>query len=201
MKFIVNIAIFLFLVWFVTRHAAMTWQTSSSGKLYYVKRAPGQDLVADRLDLLTARLNQLLEQADDAYPGDIRIANVRARWNGTLGEVSEKDDIAYSMNKQEVHVCVRNPANGQLESENTSMYVLLHEIAHVATDTYGHPPEFWLNFRWFLEVADSLGLYEYEDFDTKETTFCGHTLGNNVLRCRKRGECDSLLEKKSGGNK
>lgn len=174
----------------------MTWQTSSTGKLFYVKRAPGQQAVADRLDLLTKNLNTLLEKADDTYPGDPRIAAVRSRWNGTLSEVSAKDDIAYSMNKQEIHVCVKSP-EGELESENTSMYVLLHEIAHVATDSYGHKPEFWLNFRWFLEVADSLGLYEYEDFDTKETTFCGHTLGNNVLRCRKRGECESLLEKKS----
>lgn len=196
MKFIINISIFLFMIWFITQWAHMTWQTSTSGKLFYVKRGPGQHAVADRLDLLTENLNTLLEKADDTYPGDPRIAAVRARWNGTLAEVSDKSEIAYSMNKQDVHVCVKSP-KGDLESVNTSMYVLLHEIAHVATDTYGHKPEFWLNFRWFLEVADSLGLYEYEDFDTKETTFCGHTLGNNVLRCRKRGECESLLEKKS----
>lgn len=175
----------------------MTWQTSSSGKQYYVKRAPGQELVADRLDFLTASLQNLLDKADDVYPGDPRISNVRARWNGRLAEVSSSGEVAYSLNKRDIHVCIRGPA-GYIEPENTSMYVLLHEIAHVATDDYGHTPRFWLNFRWFLEVAEQLGLYEYEDFDAKQTTFCGHVLGNNVMRCLKTSpqKCKSLLVKK-----
>ena len=175
----------------------MTWQASTTGELYYVKRAPGQDLVANRLHELTHKLHELLDKADDAYPGDPRVANVRARWSGKLAEVSGSGEIAYSMSKRDVHVCVRGPA-GYIEPINTSMYVLLHEIAHVATDTYGHTPEFWLNFRWFLEVAEKLGVYTYEDFDTKQTTFCGHTLGNNVMRCLKSNpqRCQSLLSKK-----
>lgn len=173
----------------------MTWQPSSSGRLYYVKRGPGQDFVADRLESLTKRLIQLLDAADDAFPADPRIANVRARWSGSLSEVSETGDVAYSLNKRDVSMCVRGP-NGTLESENTSMYVLLHEIAHIATDTYGHPPEFWTNFRWLLEVAEHLGMYTYEDFDAVPTTFCGRTLGNNAMRCRKNNTCRSLLAPK-----
>jgi hypothetical protein len=171
----------------------MTWQESSSGNYYYVKRAPGQREVADRLDSLTGKLQTLLDKADDLYPGDRRIANVQARWSGTLAEVSGAQEIAYSMNKRDIYVCIRDPKDDSIEPPNTSMYVLLHEIAHVATDVYGHPPEFWINFRWFLEVAESLGIYVYEDFDTKQTTFCGHTLGNNVLRCVKKNTCRSLL--------
>lgn len=173
----------------------MTWQQSSSGRSYYVKRAPGQEIVADRLDELTVALKQLLDGADDLYPGDARISNVRARWNGRLAEVTSEGEIAYSMDKRDIHVCVRGP-DGYVEPKNTSMYVLLHEIAHVATDEYGHTPRFWLNFRWFLEVAEKIGVYEYEDFDAKQTTFCGHVLGNNVMRCLKSTprRCKSLLQ-------
>lgn len=174
----------------------MTWQQTASGHYYYVKRAEGQELVAERLHYLATTLKKLLDKADDVYPGDPRIANIRARWNGTLSEVTGADEIAYSMNKREIHVCLRNPKTGTIESENTAMYVLLHEIAHVATDVYGHPPLFWTNFRWLLEVAESLGLYVYEDFDAVQTTFCGHTLGNNVMRCLKNSSCKSLLPAK-----
>lgn len=174
----------------------MTWQQTASGKYYYVKRAHGQEVVAERLEYLTKSMERLVEKADDLYPGDRRVANVRARWSGTLAEVNGSDEIAYSMNKRDIYVCLRNSQTGVIEPVNTSMYVLLHEIAHVATDLHGHPPEFWLNFRWFLEVAERLGYYSYEDFDTTQTTFCGHTLGNNVMRCLKTKTCKSLLVEK-----
>lgn len=186
---IVILAIFLMTKLF----SSMTWQTSSSGRAYYVKSAPDQHLVADHLDVLAVKLQKLLNAVDDAYPNDDRIANVRARWNGRLSETDGHSEIAYSLNKRDVYVCVRSKSTGNLESVNTSMYVLLHEIAHVATDTYGHPPEFWINFRWFLEVAEKMGVYSYEDFDRAQVTFCGHTLGNNVLRCLKEKKCPSLL--------
>lgn len=169
----------------------LVWQAAPSGKLYRVKSAPGQELVAERLEALTAALHRMLAAAEAAYPGDRRLAGVRARWSGTLAEVERPGDIAYSLNKHDVHVCVRT-ATG-LETMNTSMYVLLHEIAHVASDEYGHHPEFWATFRWLLEVAERVGEYEYEDFDAKETTFCGHTLGRNVMSCVKRKKCESLL--------
>ena len=191
---ILGLLAFLFVLWYVLTRTPMTWQQSSSGTLYFVARGKFQEHVADRLDDLAAKTKDLLDQADDMYPNDPRLANVRARWSGTLTEVAEKGDIAYSLNKRDIHVCVRDPATGELEAGNTCMYVLLHELAHVATDDYGHTPEFWLNFRWFLELAEKLGFYHYEDFDLKEVTFCGHTLGNNVLRCRKRGDCQSLLQ-------
>lgn len=174
----------------------MTWQSASSGASYYVRAGPGQDAVANRLDLLATRVRTLLDEADDMYPYEPRIANVRARWNGRLSETAGKNEIAYSMDKQDIFVCVRSPETGALEPVNTSMYVLLHELAHVATDAYGHPPEFWATFRWFLELAEKLGMYEYEDFDGTITTFCGHTLGNNVMRCVKDHTCPSLLKKK-----
>ena len=176
----------------VTLWSPMTWCASSSGKLYFVKRGPGQELVADRLELLTRQMHELLDAADAMYPGDARIANVRARWTGTLSETEQEGDIAYSLSKMDVRVCVRSPRGG-LEPINTSMYVLLHEIAHVATDTYGHMPVYWMNFRWFLEVAEKLGFYKYQDFDAVQTTFCGHDLGNNVMKCVKTQKCKSLL--------
>ena len=176
----------------VTLWSPMTWCASSSGKLFYVKRGPGQELVANRLELLTRQMHELLDAADAMYPGDARIANVRARWTGTLSETEQEGDIAFTMSKQTVSVCVRAPRGG-LESENTTMYVLLHEIAHVATNTYGHTPVYWRNFRWFLEIAEKLNFYTYQDFDAIQTTFCGHSLGNNVLSCVKKKTCKTLL--------
>lgn len=173
--------------------SSTTWErAASTGKSYRVKRAPDAAAVAERLAALELKLRAFLEAADDAFPGDARVANIRARWNGTLSEVARPGDVAFSLNKQDVHVCVRSPGGG-LEPMNTTVYILLHELAHVATDAYGHPPVFWTNFRWVLEAAERLGVYAYEDFDAVEKTYCGHVLGNNVMGCVRRKECRSLL--------
>lgn len=174
---------------------AMTWQSAAvNGKAYWVKNAPGKDKVADRLAQLEAALRKFLKDALVAYPDDARLLALRKRWDGTLSEVERPGDIAYSLNKKAIYVCVR-ARNDTIESFNTTMYVLLHEVAHVCTDKYGHPPVFWENFRWILEVAEGLGVYTYEDFDAIPVTHCGHRLGNNVLRCVKQNECTSLVKK------
>ena len=149
--------------------------------------------MANRLAELETALRRFVRDAAVAYPDDPRLRNLKRRWDGTLGEVERPGDIAYSLNKRAIHVCVRSPDG--LESFNTTMYVLLHEVAHVCTDAYGHPPVFWDNFRWILEVAEELGAYTYQDFDAMPVTHCGHRLGNNVLKCVKNNQCTSLIKK------
>lgn len=173
----------------------MTWQASKvTGKMYWVKNATGKEAVADRLAALELALRQFQKNAAAAFPDDPRLQRLAARWDGTLAEVERPGDIAYSLNKQTVYVCVRSPSEpAKLESFNTTMYVLLHEVAHVATDEYGHPPVYWDNFRWLLEAAEHLGVYTYEDFDAMPVTHCGHRLGNNAMACVRRKECSSSL--------
>jgi hypothetical protein len=174
----------------------MTWVSSPvTGKVYLVKNAPGKDKVADRLAALELALVKFIKDASAAFPDDARLVRLKRRWDGTLAEVERPGDIAYSLNKRAIHVCVRGPGN-TIESFNTTMYVLLHEVAHVCTTEYGHPPIFWDNFRWILEVAEYLGVYVYEDFDASPVTHCGHRLGNNVLSCVRRKECTSALKKR-----
>lgn len=171
----------------------MTW-VSVADKKYHVRKVSNVDPKesAEMLHKLTKNMTRFVEEASDKYPMDERLQNLKERWNGTLSEVGSGDDIAYSLNKKSIHICIRNK-DGRLEKMNTAMYVLLHEAAHVASEKYGHGDEFWRNFRWLLEVAEDLGMYTYQDFDNAEVTFCGKTLGNNVMKCVKERTCDSQL--------
>jgi hypothetical protein len=174
----------------------MTWQeAAATKKKYYVRDVPGREEVADRLAALETSLKTLLDTVDAQFPGDPRIRAIRSRWSGTLSEIARPGDIAYSVNKRTVHMCVRDPETGRMEPWNSTMYVLLHEAAHLATDTWGHPPEYWANFRWLLEVAEHLGAYDYEDFRTKMVLHCGRKLGSNVLECVRDKSCPSSLKK------
>jgi len=171
----------------------MKWVRSElTGKEYHVKNEPGAEDVADRLAFLELRIRDFLAKADAYAPGDARLANVRRRWNGTLAETPNNEDVAYSVAKDAISICVRGE-DGGLESENTGMFVLLHELAHICTDRYGHTPEFWANMRFLLELAEVTGTYSYQDFDSQVTSYCGRRLAASPLSCVKNGACASEL--------
>lgn len=171
----------------------MRWVRSElTGKEYHVKNIEGAEDVADRLAMMELKLHDFVAKAAEYAPGDPRIANIRRRWNGTLAETPTDDDVAYSMAKDAISVCVRSQ-HGGMESENTSMFVLVHELSHIATDQYGHPSEFWANMRFLLEVAEATGCYSYQDFDAKSTSYCGRQLAASPLTCVKNGGCASEL--------
>jgi hypothetical protein len=160
--------------------------------MYTVKRGPEAQLIADRLALLEQRLARLLEGAASIMPDDPRIATIRRRWDGTLSEVEAAGDVAFSVDKTSIHLCLRD-AQGRIEDLNTSMFVLLHELAHVATADYGHSPEFWANMRFLLELAERLGIYKYENYEHAGTTYCGHQIGSSPMTCVKQRTCQSSL--------
>jgi hypothetical protein len=165
-----------------------------TGKAYLVKNMPGAQGVADRLAVLEMRIADFVRRAETYAPGDPRLANIRRRWNGTLAEAPVDAEVAYSVGKGAISVCVRRPGGG-LEPENTSMFVLLHELGHVATDSYGHRPEFWANMKFLLEVAEAVGSYAYENFEHGDRSYCGRALTTSPLSCVKNRECASELRR------
>ena len=168
-----------------------TWAVADDGKAYSVRAAPGAVQVADRLAALQAHMAAFLDAADGSFAGDPRIARIRRRWDGTLSEVPPRSpDAAYSVSKGSVALCVRDPSGGDLEPFNASVFVLLHEFAHVATEEYGHTPAFWANFRALLEMASRTGHYAYEEYSAS-SRYCGQPLGVSPLTCVRRHACSA----------
>jgi plasmid maintenance system antidote protein VapI len=174
------------------RRGMVAVRSGVNGKEYMVRRAGDSGAAADRLAVLEQRLRRLLEGAATIMPDDPRVAAIWRRWDGTLAEVEAADEVAFSIDKTSVHLCLRD-ASGRVEDLNASTFVMLHELAHVATADYGHSPEFWANMRFLLELAERLGVYTYENYDAKRTTFCGHPLGASPLTCLRSRTCRSAL--------
>ena len=191
---VLALALAAWALWLAWPRKLVRVRAASTGKEYMVRNEAGAAAVADRLATLETRVRDFLERAEAYAPGDHRLAAIRRRWNGTLSETTVDSDVAFSLNKGSISVCVRR-ADGTLEPENTSMFVLLHELAHVATDSYGHKPEFWANVRFLLELADATGSYAYEDFDAVDTSYCGTRLRDSPLTCVKKRACASTLRR------
>lgn len=161
-----------------------------NGKAYECLALPGAEAVAQRLADLEHALRRMMRKARDAMPEDPRLKNIKKRWNGTLREARPGKDIAYSVSKDAIYVCVRD-ADGSLGDWNTCMFVLVHELAHVATDEWGHPPRFWKNMTFLLQLAESMGYYAYVAYEAEHVTYCGRHISSSPLTCVKRGTCAS----------
>jgi hypothetical protein len=94
--------------------------------------------------------------------------------------VSTPGYTSYSINKgEQIILCLRN--NDKLVDINTLFFVVLHEFAHLATESIGHTEEFWDNFRWILEEAMNIGLYIKQEFKIKNVEYCGMTITSSPI--------------------
>lgn len=176
--------------------ARMLWIQSKMQRNVYVRNAPGKEEVADRLADLEVILARFLVEAEKIQPGDARIRRIRERWDGTLSEIeSIRENVAFSIGKRSIVVCVREPKGNTLAKMNTCVFVLVHELAHIASIKYGHTPEFWTNMKFLLELAEATGIYADADHDPHDETLCGKRVGSSPISCVKKSTCESELVK------
>ena len=80
---------------------------------------------------------------------------------------------SYSVNKgEEIAICVRQPDNTFID-DNTVMFVVIHELAHVMTKSIGHTKEFWDNMAYLLERAEELKIYVPKNYRESPVEYCG----------------------------
>lgn len=157
------------------------------GKPIKVRKRHGADEVADRLYQLQ---NVLLDFCRNTR--DPLTYKIYRRWDGRLSENSTLMawEAAYTSNKKSVSICVRDN-RGQLVDWNTSVFVALHELAHIGTDEHNHTPLFWQNNQKLLLLAIQAGILQYVPYAQEPTTFCGHRITHNPVSCFYQGSCAS----------
>jgi len=94
-------------------------------------------------------------------------------------------DTSYSENKgQKIVVCLRDKTKAPhypIIEENTIMFVMLHEMAHLMTETIGHTSEFWANFKRILHDAVKVGIYSPVNYARQPTPYCGMTITDSPI--------------------
>ena len=88
------------------------------------------------------------------------------------GASSNENTVAYTVDKGvEMRICIRK--NGIFQDENTALFVIIHELAHLMSLTTGHNLEFYENFSYLTHLASSLGLYKPQNFMREPEVYCG----------------------------
>lgn len=80
-------------------------------------------------------------------------------------------------------ICLREKASGKnnFHDKHILEFVVLHEMAHMATRGMGHDPPvpFWLNFKILLQEAKSIGLHNPVDYSKYPDVYCSLPLNYN----------------------
>jgi hypothetical protein len=81
-------------------------------------------------------------------------------------------------------VCLREKITNtpdKIHNFNTLQFVVLHEITHIGTISYGHNNEFWSRFKFILSEAYKSGLYTPINYTLLPSNYCGLTITSNPL--------------------
>lgn len=153
------------------------------GNKYCVRERNKLTLAADKLANITNKLKKLVEHVKKEFPDRTNVKRLAEGFNPQ--KVSEtlptSEFTAFSENKGEkLAFCLDTEKNGgKLIDENTLMFVGIHEISHIATESVGHTNEFWTNFKFLLEEAEKMNIYKPVDYKKQPQKYCGMTITDN----------------------
>jgi predicted metal-dependent hydrolase len=161
-----------------SKYPTVSVKSSVDNRTYKVRDLPDKEEAANLLARLRMRLEAMMAHLVSAYPNKPQVqrlqANFKADPNRFLESTPDAEHTSYSVNKGEsVHFCLRQRGSEKLVNENIMMFVALHEMSHMLTQSVGHTPEFWNNFGWLLREAESKKLYTPEDFKAHPALYCG----------------------------
>jgi len=150
------------------------------GKTYKVRDLPDKQQAADMMARTRIQLTKLCDALEQKYPDKPQVKqmvrNFRSDPNRFVESTPDEEHTSSTVNKGEsIHICLRqrDGPDESLVNENVIMFVALHELAHVCTESVGHGPDFWNNFGWLLKEAEAMGLYKYTDFAAHPVSYCG----------------------------
>lgn len=162
-------------------------RSSVDGKEYKVQ----EDLkcpkcAANQMAKIHGNIKRLINHLKAKYPSDPRVNNIVARYNPehvSEGPPSNGKDTSYSIAKgRRIVFCLRSGRNpDEIHDINTLMFVGIHELAHLASDTYGHNKEFVQNFKFLLHESDNIGVYTIENYYRRPVEFCGMMINSNPV--------------------
>jgi hypothetical protein len=167
---------------------------------YVCRETPSVKEKANILADINIKIIFLIKHIKNKYGKDhLYVENLINRYNpDVIYEHSPNvihPEIAYTMNKgRSLHICISH--NGKIQDTNDIMFVMLHEIAHVATNIKNHPREYWLCFRFILENAVEAGIYTPTNYMANPVYYCGViSLSHNPLYDRALDDYDDITPK------
>lgn len=161
--------------------------SSLTNKFYGIQEdLPNSQTALEMIGKLELFIDKLINYLDTKYSKgeDIRVDRLIKRLHDIKLEESpdEPNTSSYTLNKGElIALCVREKETKDIHDYELLKFVVIHELAHVASVSTGHNAEFIKNFKWLLEEAQEAGIYVPVDYSKYPITYCGVRVTNNPM--------------------
>lgn len=149
--------------------------SQNDNKEYFVRDLENSQQAAEKLSVINGKIQKLIHSLDvNEREGIDRLKN---KYNpNTLSETEESSKYtSYSLNKGEkIALCIRKKGESkEFIEDNTIMFVAIHELSHIMTESVGHEPEFWDNMAFLLKKANDINIYNPVDYNKNNVDYCG----------------------------
>ncbi len=159
-------------------------------KYYLVRDSPDKQYASNMLAKITINMNKLSNYLYNnkskftKYEPYVNQLNTKLK-NTKIQESTDNGIYtSYSINKgEQIVFCLRSrkDSTNKLHDLNLLMYVVLHEMAHVACPEYGHTELFKDIFAFLTTEAVNINIYKKIDFKTDNREYCGLTISDSII--------------------
>lgn len=181
-EFILVIIIVIVIYFLYTKDNRIEWE-AFDGKKYKIRDAKNKETNQKKADMLARLDNKARTIVKYMYDNKLPNGNIAkrtySRFNGSsIGETPNGDSsAAYTINKGHIYVCLIT--KNKFNDENDAFFVILHELAHVMSNSYGHGEEFKTNFNFIVKLAVKLDIWKDPKYENRNVDYCGVNVTNS----------------------
>ena len=151
--------------------------------LFYIlshKRKKNTKVDEEIIFKINNSLDDFVQRLSSQFPNDQRIQRLKSRYKKSALLQSE-DHNTYTINKQQIMMCIRDYSNKKEVHDdfNLLMFVAIHELSHVMSESIHHTDEFWSNFKFLLKNAAEMRFYYPVDYTYDSKNYCMMQVNDN----------------------
>lgn len=154
-----------------------------------------KDNAARLLHVLDKSAKKLISHLEKNFPEREETRNLSKRYNTSYlfeaSPLNPENLTSYTVNKTLLGMCLRPIDNVETFHNNFNlvMFVLIHEMAHMAvTEHKGHGEPFIKAFVFLLDESTKIGIYKPEDYSKNPQVYCGLDITRNPQFTRPRDD-------------
>lgn len=192
-EIIILLIIFAFLLLKFTDNyqvAASFVRSTIDGDEYIVQDKPDKYIAANNLAIIKKNIyivneymmKHINEKGFLEYKNYIERLNSRIYSTKISEGLGQRGYTSYTINKgDEIVFCIRSEKTKTLLPINLVMYVVLHEISHIACPEQGHTDLFNKIFKFFAQNGVNARVYEKINFHDNPREYCGMTINESII--------------------